>query len=258
VITRRHGCLDGAGYRSGFSLLELLLAAALATVLILGLVQMVAAASAAGGLQRNQAQIQDHARLAIGVLSRAIREAGYNPEPWSDAYPPVGLADDSMDGASVSGDRLALRTWSDLNCFGNRNPDVDSAGNPRFYLRESVFDLTGDHGLARLCRYGPGPGGMTTQVPRQGLLTGVESFQVLYGEDGDGDDNIERWVAAGQWSDARRVLGVRIGLLLASEDAVVEPAEASTEVLDVIATTPPDGRLRQVFEFAASLRGRLP
>jgi len=236
----------------------LLLATALAAVLILGLVQMVAAASAASGLQRNQAQIQDHARLAIRVLSRAIREAGYNPEPWSDAYPPTGIAEDTMDGASVAGDRLAVTTWSDLNCFGNRNPDVDNAGNPRYYLRESVFDLTGEHGLARLCRYGPEPTGMTTQIRRQGLLTGVESFQLLYGEDADTDGNIERWVAAGQWSDARRVLGVRIGLLLASEDAVVEPATASAQVLDVIAATPSDGRLRQVFEFAASLRGRLP
>jgi type IV pilus assembly protein PilW len=246
------------GCRAGFSLLELLLAAALAAVLMLGLVHIVTAASAASELQRNQAQIQDHARHAIGILSRAIREAGFSPEPWSDDYPPLGLTADNLDGASVTGDRLAVRAWSDLNCFDSRNPDRDSEGNPRFYIRESVFDLSGDQNLARLCRYGPNPAEMTTQVRRQGLLTGVESFQLLYGEDADSDGNVERWVPAGQWSDSRRVLGVRIGLLLASDDAVEEPAATSVQVLDTPVTTPPDGRLRRVFEFAASLRGRLP
>ena len=243
---------------SGLSLLELLLAVALAALLILGLVQIVAAASAAGSLQRNQALVQEHARLAIGVLSRAVRESGFNPEPWSDAFSPVALTGESLDSASATGDRLALRTWSDLNCFDNRNPDLDEEGNPRFYIRESVFDVTNGHSLARLCRYGPSIADMTTQVGRQGFLPGVESFQVLYGEDDDGDGNVERWVKAGQWSDARRILGVRVGLLLASEDAVVPPVAAQTQVLDVTAATPPDGRLRRVFEFAASLRGRLP
>jgi len=243
---------------AGFSLLELLLAMTLAALLILGLVQIVAAASAAGRLQRNQAQIQDHARLAIGALSKAVREAGYRPEPWNDAFQPLAFTSENLDGANAAGDRLALRTWSDLNCFGNRNPSVDSEGNPRFYIRESVFDISTKDQLARRCRYGPNPGQMTTQIRRQGLLPGVESFQVLYGEDGDSDGNIERWVTAGQWSDARRILGVRIGLLLASENGVVKPAATQLQVLDATATVPPDGRLRRVFEFAASLRGRLP
>jgi type II secretory pathway pseudopilin PulG len=247
-----------AGFCGGFSLLELVLALALAALLLLGLVQIVAAASAAGSLQRNQAQIQDRARLAIGVLSKAIREAGYRPEPWNDAFSPLALTSENLDGSSAAGDRLALRTWSDLNCFDNRNPDVSDDGNPRFYIRESIFDIRSGDNLARECRYGPGLTELTTQIRRQGILPGVESFQVLYGEDRDGDGNIERWVTAGQWSDARRILGVKIGLLLAGEDAVVEPSAAQLQVLDVATAVPPDGRLRRVFEIATSLRGRLP
>jgi len=258
VTARRPNCPSVSGFCAGFSLLELLLAMALAALLILGLVQIVAAASAAGSLQRNQAQIQEHARLAIRVLSTAIREAGYRPEPWNDAFSPLVFPSENLDGASATGDRLALRTWSDLNCFGNRNPSVDSEGNPRFYIRESVFDVTNEHQLARRCRYGPSPGELTTQIRRQGLLPGVESFQVLFGEDGDSDGNIERWVTAGQWSDARQILGIRIGLLLASENSVVEPAAVQQQVLDVTTATPADGRLRRVFDFAASLRSRLP
>ncbi len=86
TMKRDTPCADSGPCRSGFTLLELLLATALAALLILGLVQIVSATSAAGSLQRNQAQIQDHARFAIAILSRAIRQAGYRPEPWNGAY----------------------------------------------------------------------------------------------------------------------------------------------------------------------------
>ena len=245
---------------AGFTLVELLLAVALAALLILGLVQIVAAASAAGGLQRNQAQIQDHARFATAILSRAVRQAGYRPEPWNEAFAEEALTVESANAVSASSDRLAVRGWSDLNCFDNRNPDLDAAGEPRFYVRESVFDLSGGHNLTLLCRYGPSATELTTQIRRQGVVKGVESFQALYGEDADLDGNIERWVRAGQWSDARRVLGVRIGLLLASADAVADPqAQPDPETLKVLDTTtaaPADGRLRQVVDFTVALRGR--
>jgi type IV pilus assembly protein PilW len=244
--------------RSGFTLVELLLATTLAALLILGLVQVVAAASAAGSLQRNQAQIQDHARFAIGILSQTIRQAGFRPEPWNAAYAEEALNQRTLDGVTASGDRLVVRGWSDLNCFDSRNPDVDGAGQPRFYLRETVFDLTGDQSLTRLCRYGPNAAELTTQVKRQGLVPGVESFQALFGEDTDQDGNVERWVAAGQWSDPQRVLGVRLGLLFASEESVIEPLPQQHRVLDTFTSSVADGKLRRVFEFAVAIRSRLP
>jgi type IV pilus assembly protein PilW len=240
----------------GMTLIELLIALALASFLVLGLVQIVAAASAAGSLQRNQAQLLDRARFAIGFLGRAVRHAGYRPEPWNSAYADDALGDANQDGTSASGDRLELRAWSDRNCFDNRNPDRDADGQPRFYLRESRFDLTVDGSLAHTCRYGPALDSLTTQIPRQGLLPGVEAFQVLYGEDADGDGNIDGWLRAGQWTDARNVLGVRIGLLLASDDAVAEPVSGTFDVFGAPLQGPADGRLRRLFEFALAIRGR--
>ena len=86
----------------------------------------------------------------------------------------------------------------------------------------------------------------------------MESFQLLYGEDGNRDGHIEHWVEAGRWSDARRGLGVRIGLLLASEEAVLEPRNLPFQVLDVPTTAPADGRLRRLVDFAVAIRGRVP
>jgi type II secretory pathway pseudopilin PulG len=244
----------------GFSLVELLLVLALAALLILGLVQIVAAASAAGSLQRNQAQLQEHARLATSLLTRAIHRAGYQPQPWNHAFDPAALTDENRDGVTPASDRLAIRDWSDLNCFEQRNPNLDAAGRPLFYIREAVFDLAANHHLTRLCRYGPSAGELTIQVRRQGMVPDVESFQVLYGEDVDRDGGIDRWVHAGQWGEARQVLGVQIGLLLASGESVSEhdPSAAPIQVLDTTSMPPTDGKLRQVVEFSVAIRGRAP
>lgn len=238
------------------TLVELLIAMALASLLALGLVQIASAASAADRLQRNQAEVLERARFALGNLARAIRQAGFRPEPWNPAFAADALADDNVDAVAPAGDRLSLRAWSDRNCFDNLNPDRDGAGRPRFYLRVQVFEVNASGQLAHTCRYGPAMDALTTQIRRQGLLPGVETLQVLYGHDGDGDGSADSWARAGQWSDPRRVLGVRIGLLLAGDDVVVEPGEATYDVLGDPVRTPADGRLRRLFDFTVAIRGR--
>lgn len=240
----------------GLTLVELLVALALTAFLLLGLVQMAAGGGATARLQDNRGQLQDQARFAADRLAAAVREAGFRPRPWDTAFDLAGITDETADAASTRGDRLVLRAWSDRNCFDNRNPDVDGDGRPRFYLREQAFDLTGSRHLAWRCRYGPSAGELTAQVRRQGLVPGVESFQLLFGEDADGDGGIERWVRAGHWSDAAAVKAVRIGLLLAGEDSVAERTTRSFEVLDLAVSAPADGRLRRVLELAAALRNR--
>lgn len=242
--------------RSGMTLVELLVAVAVAALLILGLVTIASATSAASLLQRNQAQVQDNVRFAMNLVSGAVRQAGYSPEPWDDHFGRDAVTAESVDGGPGASDRLALRGWSDRNCFENLNPDRDAGGQPLYYLRESVFDLTGDRNLAHRCRYGPSPAELITQIPRQGVVPGIESFQVLYGEDADRDGDVERWVKAGEWSHPDHVLGVRIGMLVTSENAVLEPAAEEYELLGVAVACPPDGKLRRVFEFATAIRGR--
>ena len=241
---------------SGMTLLELVITMALSALLVLGLIQIASAASSSTRLQRNQAQIQEHARLAANTLTDAIGQTGFTPEPWSERYAPMGLTENSLDDVSTSSDRLAVRSWSDLNCFNNLNPDLDAFGNPLFYIREFVFDLNSDNGLTQQCRYGPSLTELTTQVRRQGFIQGVESFQTLYGQDSDGDGSIEDWVKAGEWSDPQHILGVRFGLLLSSQDAVTEAVPKDYDVLDSTASKGADGKLRRVVVFTAAIKGR--
>lgn len=240
----------------GLTLIELLVSLALSAFLLLGLIQIASAASFSTLLQRNHSRLQEHARYANIALSKAIRQSGFNPQPWNPDFPAVGLAETSLDGVSSAGDRLVVRFWSDLNCFENRNPETDTSGNPLFFIRESSFDINSSQSLTHHCRYGPTLSELSTQIRRQGFINEVESFQVLYGMDTDRNGNIDSWVKAGEWLDPANVLGVRIGLLLSSREAFLTPVKRSHQVLDSTVNKNADGKLRRVIEFTTALRGR--
>ena len=255
MVTRPAGRSLAFANGHGFTLLELLLALALSLLLVLGLIQIVSAAGASARLQDNHGQLQESARIATGYLLTAIRQAGFSPRPWDDSFALPYLADDNFDRSTAAGDRLSLLSWSDRNCFDNLNPVRDEANRPRFYIRESTFDRNSGRNLAFRCRYGPSLEDLALEIRREGLIPGVESFQVLYGEDSDRDGNVNRWVRAGQWDDSARILGIRVGLLLASSDVVAEKSAQDYQVLDATLPKAADGKLRSVIEMAAAFRG---
>jgi len=252
----RSGHRQGSCHEAGMTLLELLIAMALSSLLLLGLVQIVAAASTASRLQDNQGQLEDTSRYAIELLGGAVRQATFNPQPWNDSYDSPGLTENTIDAIAQGSDRLTVRSWSDLNCFNNRNPATDSEGTPLFYIRESTFDLSSSNNLAHSCSYGPSPEELSIQIRRQGLITGVESFQLLFGEDANHDGQIERWVNAGQWLDRQQVLGVRFGMLLAADEAVTDYTIKEYMVLDSRVRPRNDGKLRRLVQFTIAIRGR--
>jgi type IV pilus assembly protein PilW len=242
--------------QQGMLLMELLLAALLSAFLVLGLVQIVSAARSSFRLQENEAEVQETGRHAMATLSALIRQAGFRPQPWNDSYILQAFTPDTQNHVSARSDRIALRFWSNLNCFENRNSILDETGNPAFFIRESVFDLNSTRDLTHTCRYGPTEAEFITQIRRQGFIRNVDSFQVLFGEDRDDDGNIDRWVLGGEWSDEKQVLGVRLGLLLRSSDVVVEQAEEDFSILDFQYTTRADGKLHRLFEFTSAIKGR--
>ena len=242
--------------QKGMLLAELLIAVLLSAFLVIGLVQIVAAARSSFRLQENEAEVQENGRYAIATLAVLIRQAGFSPQPWNESFQLQALTSDTHDRVSTRSDRIVLRSWSNRNCFDNRNPIEDESGEPAFFLRESVFDLNSRRDLTHTCRYGPSDAAFTTQIRHQGFIRNVESFQALYGEDRNHDGSIDRWVRGGQWSDERQVLGVRLGLLLYSSDVVVEQAAQDFSVLDFQYRTRADGRLHRLFEATVQIKGR--
>lgn len=240
----------------GFGLAELMVALALVSVLVTGVLQIVGAASSSFRLQKNLATLQENARFALTTLGGEILPAGYQPKPWnlSDRLPAITGA--SVEAVAETNDQLGLRRWSQQNCLGNLNPVHDASGQPAFHLRETEFAINTSGGLAITCRYGPGAGQMTTQLNRLGLITDVEAFQVLYAEDSDQDGDADRWVAAGAWQAEPDILAVRLAMLLRSPETVGAAPSAALNVLGQLIQPPADGRLHRVFTATYGLEGR--
>ncbi len=240
----------------GITLVELVIALLIAAVLLTGLVQIAADARSSFRLQEALAEVQDSGRFAIDSLGGILRQSAFTPQPWSEPTAAVGLTAETGDNVSRDGDRLAVRTWSERNCFDHANPVTDDAGQPRFFLKESVLELNTAGNLIHTCRYGASADTFVTQLRRQGLVQNVDAFQALYAEDVDGDGAADRWVPGGGWLDEGRVLGLELALLLGSSEAVTEPSRRTFNVLDHVMEAPADGKLRRVFTYVHSFRGR--
>jgi len=89
------------------------------------------------------------------------------------------------------------------------------------------------------------------------LVEGVESMQILYGEDLNADGIPNRYVAADMVGNFANVVSVRIGLLLRTIDEVDRLIDTDTyTVLDQTVDPADDRRLRRIFETTVTLRNR--
>jgi len=237
----------------GLSLIELLLAMLIGAILLTGLIQIAASARSSFLLQEAIAEVQESGRYVVDSLGDILRQTVFSPQPWLASATAIGLTAETVDSVSAHGDRLAIRTWSERNCFGNPNPVLDSDGRPEFFLKEVILELNGSGNLAHTCRYGPGTEALVNQILRQGLVQNVEAFQVLYAEDLDGDETPDRWVVGGDWEAPEAVLGFNLAVLIRSSQPVAEPVSRVVNVLDHVVSTPADGRLRELVTYAQSL-----
>ncbi|SDB02715.1 type IV pilus assembly protein PilW [Desulfonatronum thiosulfatophilum] len=95
--------------------------------------------------------------------------------------------------------------------------------------------------------------------PAQELVEGVESMQVLYGIDYNGNFNIDNYVTASDVGDWNSVRSVQIGLLMSTVDEI-RGVDSDTAVYNVLGTMigpANDMRLRRVFTTTIGLRNRL-
>lgn len=241
----------------GFTLLELLLALSLGAVLLTGLLQLTQAVSQAVRGQQALAELRGSAAFALRTLRAAAEPAGFRETPWDLAD--AGAIDGSASASDSGGvaDQLVLRRWSRRNCLGNGNPERDSQGKPAAWLLETEFTLRDSWRLVVTCRYGPAGGPAVRQLNATTLVTGVERFRVRYGEDRDGDRVIDDWRPAEAWVDPMNVLGLRVGLVLASTQPVGTRPGTTVRLHGQELPVPADGRLRLAVHATVPLRGRL-
>ena len=241
---------------SGFSIMELLIAMFLSSLLVSGVAVLTGSSVSAYRQQLAQGQMEESGRFARETLASHIAQAGFHPRPWQGSL--SALTADSHNGTATTGDQLGLQRWSARNCYGNENPVTGADGQPQFYLLQSRFRVNADSNLTMTCRYGPDASNLTTQVNNFGIGAGVETMQALYAEDRNGDGVADGWVPAGNWTDESRVLAVKVALLLASPRVSNTTVPAPVTVLDETFAVPADGRLRRTIILTSAIRSRLP
>jgi len=237
--------------------MEVMIGIFLSTVLMTGIIQLLSRSVSTYRLQLSQSQLEESGRFARDVLISHIAQAGFHPKPWQNLPGFQALTLESLDGGTTAADQLGLQRWSRLNCYGNENPVKDAGGQAAFYLLQSRFVVNNANNLAITCRYGPDTSNLKTQINNFGLIEDVDSIQVLYAEDRDGDGIADRWVKAQNWLQEGNVRAVKVALLLSTKQPFEQAVSSQVTLLDESITTPADGHLRRVRSMTTAIRSRL-
>lgn len=90
------------------------------------------------------------------------------------------------------------------------------------------------------------------------LVEGVESFQVLFGQDTNGDGAADTYVRANSVASWQRIVSLKVGLLMRTPlDSRIDPDTATYNVLGTTINPLDQRRVRRVLTWTVALRNRL-
>lgn len=239
----------------GVSIVEIMVALALGLALVAGLASLVLGSRQTSRVERNLLEVQSIGRMAVELMSREVRKAGYraNRELAPAGLFPAGTAPFTTAAMVVagfaSGDGVDVRyqgtgdNWT-TDCLGN----VIAEGQE---LRQTLW-LEG--GQLR-CR----ARNMATSTDQTlALIPQVEALSITYGIDDSGDGFADVYRAAPAVTDWSRVASVNVQLrVVSSEDGLADGAQPFLD-FDGNAVTPGDRRLRRSYAVVVALRNLLP
>lgn len=224
---------------SGFSLVELMVALAIGSILIIGASLVFATNRSSYVRQTAIGDLQTEARYAMDRLGREIRETGFRNTAWTTGPVPNALAGVNNTTGAVDGfgpDQLGISYAALADCAG---------AAPAGAFVVNTFTLVGTQ----------------LRCNGVGLVEGVEDFQVFFGEDTDADGVANRTVAPGTAGfDPRRAVFVRVHLLMRSEVTSVTQARPQTFFYSAGAggvgetRTVNDGRVRREYVTTIAIR----
>jgi type IV pilus assembly protein PilW len=233
-------------HESGFSLVEMMVALSIGLLLTLSVSYILSGSLQIFRVQGESARIQESSRFLMDTLGRQITQAGY-AEISSD-YTDTKLG---FTGTPISGEHGVVATRSSERKIGSDymavsfDASTDCQGNAAAGgTVQNEFYLNANEQL--VCASGGG-------TP-EALADGVETFQVLYGVDADGDYSIDRYAAQpGDWSQVRTV---RVCVVVRAISRGTSPTAQQYQDCSGVAQTAPDTRLRRVLAATFQLRNR--
>jgi type IV pilus assembly protein PilW len=248
----------------GFSIIEVMIAITISLILLAGVLQIFLNAKGSHNLEVGFNQLQDNGRFMDEYLMRNVRLAGYRTPP---AQTTTFTAINSLftggtayitatNGTGSNGsDTLTVRFQGSGN--GTGTPDgtitdcLGSAADSNTMVT-NTFSLTNNNELQCNAINANAATANDTQI----LISGVENFKVLLGEDLDGDNTADRYVPGNYaFLNLNRVVSVRVSILMRSDQPANPFTENSTFYLAGATYTPPaDKYIRKEFTYTILLR----
>lgn len=269
----------------GFTLIEIMVALMLGLVVIIGVIQVFLGTQQSARIQQAASRMQEDGRIAVNLLTRYIRLAGYTTNPWdkgSTAWAPArglrGFPTSALftkKGQVISGDtgningmdsiRVRYQGASDdsiTTCLGRIVPVTE--------LADITLSLSADDPVnGRSLQCTDNNTGAT-----EPLIGGLENIQIWYGISQDqgsvsGVDAAGRLTGATTYLTAAevtanklwdRVISVQISLLVRSDQdrLASQPQTYTFPITNNTPTTPTDQRLRYVMGATTNIRNQAP
>lgn len=232
--------------QNGFSLVELMIGMTLSLILLAGVGSVFLSSQRGYRLQNGIAVLHENGRAVLDLLTQDLLMAGYPQSDAIDALVPAGTAE-----GGGNSDRFAVQYESDLDCRGEQTPLY---ANGKRYARNQYSVQNGTLVCTALDEAGD-PLGTAELMPN------VTNLQVLYGVDGDADDNATRatrYVRADNVASWGDVVAVRFALLIASGDTIAADNDTQTYTLlnQVAVAAANDKQRRRLFSSTVLLRNR--
>lgn len=249
----------------GFTMLELMIALLLSSIVVLAVTQLFITNQRTFVLQQALRDVQEQGRFALEYIERDARRASLvqpataGPAPGiivENSQLPVGVGfPPSSEGGTgaTDNDRLTFSFQGDAGMEDCEGDALAAAAAPALVV--STYWVNDANQLRCEGSVDGASGGLT-------LVEGVDSFQVLYGIDTE-DDGVpfaSRYVRADDLNVDDQVLAVRVGLLVrARQENIPDLAEPNNYVvLDKELTSgvePLDGQaVRRLFGTTVRLR----
>lgn len=239
----------------GVSAVEILVGLAVGLVLVVGMASMVVGSRQTSRSERNLVEVQTTGRVALDVLARELRKAGFRSdrersvaELFPAAATPFGTAG-AVVAADAGGAGFSVRfqgsgdTWTS-DCLGN----AVGAGQT---VWQTIWLQSGElRCRARNLTLG------TDQTAA--LVPLVEAVDLVYGVDDDGDGYADAYRGATAVANWSRLASVNLQLrVISAEDGLADTPQPYV-AFDGTATTPSDRRLRRTYGTVVALRNLLP
>lgn len=225
-------------YVDGFSLVELMIGMALGTLITVAAVSLFSTNQRTFALQRALTDIQEQGRFTLDFIARDLRKVGFSrptlPGPTGVVLEAFDLLGVNVPPSIESGvdpeasDLLRISFHGDQDCEGDTSVVEQLVVNSYEVSADGNLFCTGSLPAA-------GSGLLVEDVNDIAngtmLISGVESFQVLYGIDPsrNGLPNVQRYVRADEVA-GEPVLSIRVGILMRSGDQRV--GQSAAEVRD--------------------------